>query len=162
MNRRSNSVFVLCLGAALGLAALPAVAGDHEKQWNRGCADAKAGTYDRAKHGEHYEKGWQSCNQQKQSSSSSAQQPTRNMKEADDYSRGCDDAKAGSYDRANPTPAYERGWQSCNQKDDDSANEGANRQKEWDRGCADSKAKTYDRARHNADYEAGWNACKSD
>ncbi|HQR70158.1 MAG TPA: hypothetical protein PLE54_06120 [Burkholderiaceae bacterium] len=158
MNRRSNSLIVLCLGAALGLAALPAVAGDKEKQWNRGCADAKAGTYDRAKHNEHYEKGWQACNQQKQSSSASGQ-PTRNMQEADDYSRGCQDAKAGSYDRAHPTAAYERGWQSC--KGSDSADEGANRQKEWDRGCADSKAKTYDRARHNADYEAGWSACKS-
>jgi hypothetical protein len=164
MIRRPSSFLVLCLGAALGLAALPAAAGNnHEKQWNRGCADAKAGTYDRAKHNESYEKGWQSCNQQKHSSSSSGQ-PTHNMQEADDYSRGCGDAKAGSYDRAHPTPAYERGWQSCNQKDqgDESASAGANRQKEWDRGCADSRAHTYDRARHNADYEAGWNACKSD
>ena len=100
----------MCPGAALGLAALPAAASNPDKQWNKGCADAKA----------------------------------------------------GSYDRAHPTDAYERGWQSCNLKGDDSANEGANRQKEWDRGCADSKAKTYDRARHNADYAAGWNACTGD
>jgi hypothetical protein len=160
MNRRSNSLIVLCLGAALGLAALPAAAGNPDKQWNKGCADAKAGTYDRSKKSDAYEKGWQACKQQQ--STHSTGQPTQNMQEADDYSRGCDDAKAGSYDRAHPTAAYERGWQSCNQKGDDSANAGANRQKEWDRGCADSKAKTYDRARHNADYEAGWNACKGD
>ena len=118
MNRRRCSVLVLCLGAALSLAALPAAAGDKDKNWKRGCADAKAGTYDRAKHGEAYEKGWQACKKQAPSST----------QEDDDYSRGCDDAKAGSYDRAHPTAAYERGWQSCNQKDD-SANEGANRQK---------------------------------
>jgi hypothetical protein len=156
----NRSFLALCLIASLGLAASPAFAGNPDKQWNKGCADAKAGTYDRSKHSQSYENGWQSCKNQKQSASSK-QQPTHNMDEADDYSRGCDDAKAGSYDRANPTPAYERGWQSC-KNDANGANEGANRQKEWDRGCADSKAKTYDRARHNADYEAGWNACKSD
>jgi hypothetical protein len=159
VNRRSSRLLVLCLGAALGLATLPAAAGNPDKQWNKGCADAKAGTYDRTKQNKAYEKGWQACKQQ---SSSSSGQPTHNMQEADDYSRGCKDAKAGSYDRAHPTEAYERGWQSCNQKDDDSASAGANRQKEWERGCADSKAGSYDRARHNADYEAGWSACKGD
>jgi len=161
----SGPSFALTLGAALiglGLIGLPANADNKDKNWNRGCADAKAGSYDRAKHGDAYEKGWQACKQQKQSSSSSGQ-PTHNMQEADDYSRGCDDAKAGSYDRAHPTPAYERGWQSCNQKDqgNDAASEGKERQKQWDRGCADSKANSYDRAHHNADYEAGWQACKS-
>ena len=77
--------------------------------------------------------------------------------EDDDYSRGCEDAKAGSYDRAHPAPAYERGWQSCNEKDEanDEAKAGKERQAKWDRGCADSKAGSYDRAHHNADYEAG-------
>jgi hypothetical protein len=160
MKRTSGGLYALCLGAALTLAALPAAAGNPDKQWNRGCADAKAGTYDRSKHSDAYEKGWKAC--KNEGSSSSSGQPTRDMQEADDYSRGCDDAKAGSYDRANPTPAYERGWQSCKQdSNSESADAGANRQKEWDRGCADSKANSYDRARHNADYEAGWQACKS-
>jgi hypothetical protein len=57
MNRRSGSLLVLCLGAALDLAALPAVAGDHEKQWNRGCTDSKANSYDRARHNADYEAG---------------------------------------------------------------------------------------------------------
>lgn len=149
--------FALALGAALiGLVGLPAHANDKDKNWNRGCADAKAGSYDRARHGEAYEKGWQACKNQ-------ANAPQQSREDAD-YSRGCQDAKDGSYDRAHPTAAYERGWQSCNKRDDgnDEAAAGKERQKQWDRGCADSKAKSYDRAHHNADYEAGWQACKSD
>jgi hypothetical protein len=152
----SGPSFAMTLGVALiglGLTGLPANANNQDKGWNRGCADAKAGSYDRAKHGEAYEKGWQACK---------AQAPGPS-KEDDDYSRGCSDAKAGSYDRAHPTPAYERGWQSCNEKDEanDEAKAGKERQAQWDRGCADSKANSYDRASHNADYEAGWQACKS-
>ncbi len=48
MNLRHCSVLALCLGAALSLAALPAAAGEEDKNWKCGCADAKAGTYDRA------------------------------------------------------------------------------------------------------------------
>jgi hypothetical protein len=43
------------------VAALPAVAGIPDKQWNKGCADAKAGTYDLSKKSQAYEQGWQSC-----------------------------------------------------------------------------------------------------
>ena len=43
MNRRSSSLLVLCLGAALGLAA------------------AKARTYGRARHNADYEAGWNAC-----------------------------------------------------------------------------------------------------
>jgi hypothetical protein len=112
MNRRSSSLLVLFLGAALGLAALPAAAGNPDKQWNKGCADAKAGTYDRSKKSDAYEQGWQACKQQKQSSHSSGQ-PTHNMQEADDYSRGCADSKAKSYDRARHNADYEAGWNAC-------------------------------------------------
>ena len=159
-SRLGGVSFAITLGAALiGLCLVgqPASADNKDKNWNRGCADAKAGTYDRTKHGDAYEKGWQACKSQAQ------KQVAGPSKEDDDYARGCDDAKAGSYDRANPTPAYERGWQSCKQTDHagDEARAGKQRQADWDRGCADSKAKSYDRANHNADYEAGWQACKT-
>jgi len=61
MNRRSSHLLVLCLGAALGTATLPASAGDPDKQWNKGCADSKAKTYDRARHNADYEAGWNAC-----------------------------------------------------------------------------------------------------
>jgi hypothetical protein len=40
--------------------------GDASKQYNRGCADAKAGSCDRAHHDADYEKGWQACKTQPQ------------------------------------------------------------------------------------------------
>ena len=157
-SRFGGASFAMALSVALVglcLTGQPANADNKDKNWNRGCADAKAGTYDRTKHGDAYEKGWQACKPQAKTQGSS--------KDEDDYSRGCDDAKAGSYDRAHPTAAYERGWQSCKQTGnaDSEAQAGKQRQADWDRGCADSKAKSYDRANHNADYEAGWQACKS-
>ena len=33
------------------------------KEWDRGCADAKGGSYDRSKHSQAYEDGWQACKQ---------------------------------------------------------------------------------------------------
>jgi hypothetical protein len=51
----------MCPGAALGLAALPAAASNPDKQWNKGCADAKAESYDRARHNADYEAGWNAC-----------------------------------------------------------------------------------------------------
>lgn len=154
-----GSWFALTVGVALiglGLTGSPANAGNPDKNWNRGCADAKAGAYDRSKHGDAYEKGWQACKEE-----AKAKAPATSNDD-DEYSRGCGDAKDGSYDRAHPSAAYERGWQSCNEKGqgNDDASEGQKRQANWDRGCADSKAKSYDRASHNADYEAGWQACK--
>ena len=61
MNRLSGSVLAMCLCAALGLAALPAAASNPDKQWNKGCADSKAKTYDRARHNADYEAGWNAC-----------------------------------------------------------------------------------------------------
>jgi hypothetical protein len=56
------------LGLACVLAIVPAltttaVASD-KKAYDRGCADAKAGSYDRSKHSNAYEKGWQACKKQ--------------------------------------------------------------------------------------------------
>jgi hypothetical protein len=43
------------------LSALPAATGNPDKQWNRGCADSKAKSYDRARHNADYEAGWSAC-----------------------------------------------------------------------------------------------------
>jgi hypothetical protein len=34
------------------------------KEWDRGCSDAKDGSYDRSKHSDEYEEGWQDCKKQ--------------------------------------------------------------------------------------------------
>jgi hypothetical protein len=43
-----------------GLAMNPAQAAS--SAWDRGCADAKVGSYDRSSHSADYEAGWQACN----------------------------------------------------------------------------------------------------
>ena len=107
MNRRSDSLLVLCLGAALGLATLPAAASNPDKQWNKGCADAKAGTYGRSKKSQAYEQGRQSCNQK---DDDSANEGANRQKEWD---RGCADSKAKTYDRARHNADYAAGWNAC-------------------------------------------------
>lgn len=83
--------------------------GDHSgREWDRGCSDAKAGSYDRSKHSDAYEQGWKSCNKPQGGSSSGGNHDARERE------RGCSDAKAGSYDRSKHSDAYEQGWQSCN------------------------------------------------
>lgn len=73
--------------------------------WDRGCSDAKVGSYDRSSHSSAYEEGWQSCKkQQEQASSSQHSKP---------WERGCSDAKVGSYDRSKHSADYEAGWQAC-------------------------------------------------
>ena len=74
-------------------------------EWDRGCEDAKVGSYDRSRHTDAYEEGWQACNNQEESSSNNG--PA-------EWDRGCEDAKGGSYDRSSHTDAYEEGWQACN------------------------------------------------
>lgn len=73
------------------------------KEWDRGCEDAKVGSYDRSSHSDAYEEGWQACNQQKGSANA-------------DWDRGCEDARVGSYDRTNKSADYEAGWQACKQQ----------------------------------------------
>ena len=34
------------------------------REWDRGCEDAKVGSYDRSRHTDEYEEGWQDCNKQ--------------------------------------------------------------------------------------------------
>jgi hypothetical protein len=76
--------------------------------YDRGCADAKAGSYDRSGNaGQAYEQGWQACKGGGNASNAPASG-------ASDWDRGCADAKAGSYDRSgNASQAYEEGWNSC-------------------------------------------------
>lgn len=75
-------------------------------EWDRGCEDAKIGSYDRSRHTDAYEEGWQACkDQQKQSSNDFDQK---------EWDRGCADAQIGSYDRSRHSDAYEEGWQDCN------------------------------------------------
>ena len=75
-------------------------------EWDRGCEDAKIGSYDRSRHTDAYEEGWQSCKGQQQQSSDDFEQR--------EWDRGCEDAKVGSYDRSRHTDDYEEGWQDCN------------------------------------------------
>jgi hypothetical protein len=70
------------VGLASLLAVLPvltstAVASDANKQYNRGCADAKAGSYDRAHHNADYEKGWQACKTQPQAAAAATGAPSK-------------------------------------------------------------------------------------
>lgn len=76
------------------------------RDYDRGCADAKAGSYDRSGNAtKAYEDGWNACHG---SSSSYSRSP------GSEYDRGCADAKVGSYDRSgNATKAYEDGWNAC-------------------------------------------------
>jgi hypothetical protein len=77
-------------------------------EYDRGCADAKGGSYDRSGHaGQAYEQGWQACKGGGNSSNAPASG-------ASEWDRGCADAKGGSYDRSgNAGQAYEQGWQAC-------------------------------------------------
>lgn len=98
-----------CLGVfvlAGGLFGATADAENVGKQWDRGCEDAKNGSYDRSKHSEAYEQGWQACKQQAAESGNVGKE----------WDRGCEDAKGGSYDRSKHSEAYEQGWQSCKQQ----------------------------------------------
>ena len=117
------------------------------REWDRGCSDAKGGSYDRSRHSDAYEEGWQACKNQQQSS---------NENVGREWDRGCSDAKGGSYDRSKHTDAYEDGWQACNNQQQNSYN---NDESEWDRGCADAKIGSYDRSRHTDAYEEGWQDC---
>ena len=74
------------------------------RDYDRGCADAKVGSYDRSGNAtKAYEDGWNACRGQ-----SSYNSP------GSDYDRGCADAKVGAYDRSgNATRAYEDGWNAC-------------------------------------------------
>lgn len=78
------------------------------REWDRGCEDAKVGSYDRSRHTDEYEQGWQSCNNQGNQSSDDF--------ERKEWERGCEDAKVGSYDRSQHTDEYEEGWQDCNKR----------------------------------------------
>jgi hypothetical protein len=70
------------VGLASLLAVLPAltstaVASNANTQYNRGCADAKAGSYDRAHHNADYEKGWQACKTQPQAAAAATGAPSK-------------------------------------------------------------------------------------
>jgi ribosomal protein L32 len=119
------------------------------RDWDRGCEDAKTGSYNRAHHSDAYEAGWQAC---KPNDSGGSQNVGR------DWDRGCEDAKMGSYNRAHHSDAYESGWQACKPYDRGGSN---NVGRDWDRGCEDAKMGSYNRAHHSDAYESGWQACKA-
>ena len=111
MAHSCNSIVIsLCFGVLVGAATLlPASAHAQSvgKEWDRGCADAKGGSYDRSKHSQAYEEGWQACKPQ-------AAAPAKPV--GKEWDRGCADAKGGSYDRSKHSQAYEEGWQACKQQ----------------------------------------------
>jgi hypothetical protein len=140
-----------CAAAALTLSLFAPVdsarAQDTVREWDRGCEDAKAGSYDRSSHTDAYEAGWQSCKPKAQERVGSVGR---------EWDRGCEDAKVGSYDRSKHSDAYESGWQTCKPKPQPAHGSGA----DWDRGCSDAKVGSYDRSRHSSAYESGWKHCR--
>jgi hypothetical protein len=79
---RTTLSVLRAVGLASLLAILPAltstaVASNANKQYNRGCADAKAGSYDRAHHNADYEKGWQACKTQPQAAAAATGAPSK-------------------------------------------------------------------------------------
>ena len=60
--KRLSVHFAICsLIVAGSLIGYTAQASDVGREWDRGCSDAKGGSYDRSKHSDAYESGWQSC-----------------------------------------------------------------------------------------------------
>ena len=105
--KRLPASMQLAVGALIvagGLAMNPAQAAS--SAWDRGCADAKVGSYDRSSHSADYEQGWQSCKNQQEKASSGQHSKS--------WQRGCSDAEVGSYDRSKHSADYEAGWQACN------------------------------------------------
>lgn len=88
----------------------PSSGAQNASNYDRGCADAKAGSYDRSGNADQaYESGWNACK-------SGSGQQQNGAQNAAEYDRGCADAKAGSYDRSgNAGQAYENGWKACHQ-----------------------------------------------
>jgi hypothetical protein len=117
------------------------------REWDRGCGDAKVGSYDRSRHSDAYEEGWQACKNQNKPSGNAGRE----------WDRGCGDARVGSYDRSRHSQAYEDGWQACKNQNKPSGSV----DKEWARGCEDAKNDYYQKSdKHGQAYEDGWRACK--
>ena len=106
MFKVSKFMAIIVAAGCVSLYTLPAQSANNgPAEWDRGCEDAKGGSYDRSQHSDAYEEGWQACNdQQKQSSGDN---------DKSEWDRGCADAKGGSYDRSQHSDAYEEGWQDC-------------------------------------------------
>lgn len=85
------------------------------RDWDRGCSDAKNGSYDRSGNAsEAYESGWQSCKNQHSSSGQQNKPAANNDKE---WARGCEDAKNDYYQKSDKHgQAYDAGWQACKKK----------------------------------------------
>lgn len=76
------------------------------REWHRGCADFKAGYYDRKSTSQAYENGWNNCKAQ------ARQANNTNIKQRE-WNRGCSDIRRGHYDRRPHSPDYDAGWQAC-------------------------------------------------
>ena len=148
MIRVSKLMAVIIAVICMSIFALPAEANRKSQNYERGCNDAKQGTYDEDKHGPAYRDGWDACKGQHRSSNDNG--PA-------EWDRGCEDAKIGWYDRSMHNTAYEEGWQAC--KNEQIQSSGDNDQREWERGCSDAKGGAYDRSRHTDAYEEGWQDC---
>jgi len=74
------------------------------RDWDRGCSDAKRGTYDRSNHSSAYEEGWQQCKNQNK--------PSGNVDK--EWARGCEDAKNDYYQKSDKHgQPYDDGWRAC-------------------------------------------------
>jgi hypothetical protein len=113
--------------------------------WDRGCSDAKNGSYDRSGHAsEAYESGWQACKNQHSSSGNVGR----------DWDRGCSDAKSGSYDRSgHASEAYESGWQACKNQSGSSSSYGSSHSRQAtsaaETACMEAVNRNYGGRVHN-------------
>jgi hypothetical protein len=95
----------LFIAAAIGCLTQTAGAASGAAEWDRGCADAKAGSYDRSgKAGQAYEDGWNSCHKGgEQSTQAASSKPSKKAKKA------CA-AKFGGKSSVKTVSALKPGW----------------------------------------------------
>ena len=61
MFTRNKFVALIIAVCCVSIYALPAEANKKSENWERGCNDAKQGTYNQSRHGDEYQKGWNAC-----------------------------------------------------------------------------------------------------
>lgn len=95
----------LIIAAAIGCITQTAGAASGPAEWDRGCADAKNGSYDRSgKAGQAYEEGWNAChNGGAQSTPAASTEPSKKAKKA------CA-AKFGGKSKIKQVSALKPGW----------------------------------------------------
>ena len=94
----------LIIAIAIGGLTQTAGAASGPAEWDRGCSDAKGGSYDRSSHSQAYEEGWNACHQGgEQSTQAASSKPSKKAKKA------CA-AKFGGKSSVKTVSALKPGW----------------------------------------------------